>query len=127
MKPPWKSLLIMIALAGAAIVLYVLWIALNTPTGADHDRTNAFARTLEQRHPFPVQRADGKGPAVYTLPNSFHDHILIYGDLAGDEIHNIESAARKIQSDRKEKKKVILSFYRVELDSRTFYHRTTIK
>ncbi|NLB55455.1 MAG: hypothetical protein GX811_06780 [Lentisphaerae bacterium] len=127
MKKLLKIFPVFVALVGTVIICFILFVAFCTPTGADHDRVNSFARTLEQRYSFSAHRTDGRDPSVYTTPSPFGDYISIYGDYSNSEIRTIESVARQIQSNRIEKKKVFLSFYRIELDEQSIYHRTTIK
>lgn len=109
-----------------ALILAFWYVNISVATSGDHERVNDFAHRLEQAYVFTVQRADGKGPAVYTVPNPSTDFINIYGDYPPDEVKKIEAAARRVQSERDVRKKVRLSFYKKELVEGSLYHEVTI-
>ena len=122
-----KACAVIIAVVAIAIVSPMLYYWCFQATASDHERVNDFANRLERSYSFSVQRADGKGPAVYTSPNPYTDFISIYGEYPPHELAKIEAAAKRVQWEGSVRKKVRLSFYKRELDESSLYHEVMIR
>jgi thymidylate synthase len=108
-------------------IAIVAFIALNNPTASDHDRTSKLLKQITDTYSFKYQRRDGTGPAVYMIPHPLRDDISIYGNYTNQDVEEILTVISKIQANRDDKRRIIVSFYSKELDEKSLYEKVEIK